>query len=170
MKHLIQATLALGLFCVGGVSAAQDEIPTQTTTTMRDVTVTAVPQYETYIADLPTGYALHALVGNTHRQYVQAQRDAARSDALRRSGLAVPAHVAVAIDNFSGPGTARQIWLIDGSRETVAIVNVYCKRVMPSGGPRCRLAPVPMANGSYGQSEASIPQAYLQVAQVGLPD
>jgi hypothetical protein len=137
---------------------------------MRDSTVNAVPSYETYVADLPTGYALHALVGNTHRQYVQAQRDAERSDSLRRSGIAVPAHVSVAIDNFSGPGAARQIWLIDGSRETVAIVNVYCKRVMPSGGPRCRLAPLPMSGSRDSDSLASIHGAYLQVAQVGLPD
>lgn len=167
MKHLIHASIALGLLCVGGVSTAQDQAQT---TTMRDITVNAVPSYETYVADLPTGYALHALVGNTHRQYLQAQRDAEQSDALRRSGLAVPAHVSVAIDNFSGPGTARQIWLIDGSRETVAIVNVYCKRVMPSGGPRCQLAPLPMSGSSNGESQASIDSAYLQVAQVALPD
>lgn len=169
MKHLINATLALGLFCVGGVSAAQDATQ-DPTTTMRDVTVTAVPSYETYVADLPTGYALHALVGNSHRQYVQAKRDAERLDFLRRSGIAVPAHVSVAIDNFSGPGAARQIWLIDGSRETVAIVNVYCKRVMLSGGPRCRLAPVPMSGSSDSESQASIQGAYLQVAQVDLRD
>lgn len=167
MKHLIHASFALGLFCVGGVSTAQDQ--TQTTT-MRDITVQAVPSYETYVADLPTGYALHALVGSTHRQYVQAQRDAAQSDALRRSGLLVPAHVSVAIDNFSGPGAARQIWLIDGSRETVAIVNVYCKRVMPSGGPRCRLAPLPMSGSNGAESQASIEGAHLQIAQVALPD
>ena len=71
MRHLISATtLALGLACVGGVSAAQDE--TQATN-MRNVTVNAAPQYETYVADLDAGFALHALVGHTRRQFVQAQ-------------------------------------------------------------------------------------------------
>jgi hypothetical protein len=165
MKHLIHATtLAFGLICTGAVSAAQDE-----TTNMRDVTVHAVPgQYETYSAELQTGYALHALVGNTHRQYVQARRAADESESLRKRGNFVP--VAVAIDNASGPGIARQIQLIDAARNTVAIVNVYCKRVMPSGGARCRLHPLPMSINRDGQSLASTRSAYLQIAQVDLRD
>ncbi|WP_426700130.1 hypothetical protein ACPPVV_12045 [Rhodanobacter sp. Col0626] len=168
MKHLINATtLALGLVCAGGVSAAQDEIQTQATN-MRDVTVNA-GQYETYSADLDTGYTLHALVGNNHRQYVQARRAADSSEALRKSGIAAPAHIAVAIDNASGPGVARQIRLIDPARNTVAIVNVYCKRVMPSGGPRCRLDPLPMS-ASSSQRLASAQAEYLQIAQADLRD
>jgi hypothetical protein len=169
MKHLINATtLAFGLICAGGASAAQDETQTQATD-MRDVTVNAVPgQYETYRADLDTGYTLHALVGNTHRQYVQARRTADSSESLRKRGIAVP--IAVAIDNASGPGVAKQIQLIDSARNTVGIVNVYCKRVMPSGGPRCRLAPRPMSTSRYGQSLASTQAGPLQIAAVSLRD
>src|SRR5690348_10096709 len=107
MKHLINATtLAFGLICAGGASAAQDQAQT---TNLRNVTVNAVPgQYETYVADLHTGYSLHALVGNTHRQYVQARRATEQSEAVRQSGTAVSS-VAVAIDNSAGPGVARQI-------------------------------------------------------------
>lgn len=168
MKNLINATtLAFGLICAGAVSAAQDEPQTQTTT-MRDVTVTAPPRYETYVANLPPGYALHALVGNTHKQYVQARRTADRSESLRKRGIAVPAHIAVAIDNSEGAGVARQIQLFDPARNTVSIVNVYCKRVMPSGGPRCRLAPLPTRNSSYSERQASTQERYLQVASVDL--
>ena len=169
MKHVISATtLALGLICAGGVSAAQDETQTQATN-MRDVTVNAIPgQYETYVANLHTGYTLHALVGNTHRQYVQAQRAADRSESLRKLGIAGPAHVDVAIDNASGPGVARQIRLIDPAWNTVAIVNVYCKRVMPSGNARCRLDALPASNSRYSQRLASTQAEYLQVAAVDL--
>ncbi len=169
MKHLISATtLAFGLICAGGVSAAQDEAQTQATN-MRDVTVNAVPgQYETYMARLHTGHTLHALVGNTHKQYVQARRTADRSESLRKRGIAAP--IAVAIDNASGPGVARQIQLIDSARNTVAIVNVYCKRVMPSGAARCRLDPVPMSTSRYNQRLASTQAEYLQIAEVDLRD
>lgn len=170
MKHLINTTLAVGLICAGGASAAQDEIQTQATT-MRDVTVNAVPgQYETYRADLDTGYILHALVGNTHRQFVQARRAANESESLRQRGIASPAHVAVAIDNASGPGVARQIRLIDPAWNTVGIVNVYCKRVMPSGGARCRLDPLPMSTSRYNERQASAQAEPLQIAQVNLRD
>jgi hypothetical protein len=171
MKHLINATaLAVGLICVGSVSAAQDEIQTQATN-MRDVTVNAVPgEYETYKADLDTGYTVHALVGNTHRQYVKARRTAERSESLRQQGIASPANIAVAIDNASGPGVARQIQLIDPARNVVGIVNVYCKRVMPSGGARCRLDPRPMSTSRYGQRLASTQAEPLQIAAVNLRD
>ena len=165
MKHLINATaLAVGLICAGSVSAAQDHIQAQATN-MRDVTVNAVPgQYETYKADLDTGYTLHALVGNTHRQFVQARRAAASSQSLRNRGIAAP--VAVAIDNASGPGVARQIQLIDPARNIVGIVNVYCKRVMSSGAARCRLDPLPMSSSGDSERQASTQAEYLQVAEV----
>lgn len=73
MKHLIIATtVALGLACVGSTSVAQDG---SRTTNLQNVRVTAAQgQYETYVVDLHAGYQLEALVGNTHRQYLQARR------------------------------------------------------------------------------------------------
>lgn len=139
MKRLMIATIiALALACVGSVSAAQDEIRT---TNLQHVTVNAQGQYETYIVDLTKSYGLEALVGNTHRQYVQAQRAADRSEAMRKHGMAQRPLVTVAVDNSMGPGVAKQFQLIDSAQDTVAIVNVYCKRVVPSGGPRCQLVP-----------------------------
>jgi hypothetical protein len=165
MKHLI-TTLAFGLICVSGASAAQDATQSQATT-MRGVTVNEVPgQYETYRAELDTGYTFHALVGNTHRQFVQARRAADNSQSLRNLGIAAP--VAVAIDNASGPGVARQFQLIDPARNIVGIVNVYCKRVMPSGAARCRLDPLSMT-GRYSQRLASTQAASPQVAEVEMP-
>ncbi|MEI7037204.1 hypothetical protein [Fulvimonas yonginensis] len=168
MKHLINATtLALGLVAAGGASAAQDQ--TQATN-LRDVTVYAVPgQYDTYVANLHTGYTLHALVGNTHRQYVQARQAADRSESARMSGVPVT-HVAVAIDNASGPGVAKRIQLIDGARNTVSIVDVYCKRTMPSGGARCTLAPRLMQSGVESRPVASTQAVYPRVAEVDLRD
>lgn len=168
MKHLINATtLAFGLVFAGGASAAQDQ--TQATN-LRDVTVTAVPgQYETYVANLHTGYTLHALVGNTHRQYVEAQRAADRSESMRKSGTPVT-HIAVAIDNSAGPGVAKQVQVIDPARNTVSIVNVYCKRTMPSGAARCALAPRLIQAGNEGQRMASTQAGYPQVAEVSLRD
>lgn len=169
MKHLIIATsIALGLACVGSVGAAQDE--TQTTN-MQNVTVTEVPgQYETYVADLHLGYGVEALVGNTHRQYVKAQRVAERSEALRMQGIAQQPLVAVAIDNSSDPGVARQIQVVDPVQDTVAVVNVYCKRVVPSGGEHCMLAPLPVSNSTYSQRLASRQVGRLQLAEVDLHD
>lgn len=169
MKHLINATtLALGLVCAGGVSAAQDE--TQATT-MRNVNVNAEPaQYETYVADLHTSFTLHALVGHTHRQYVQARQTAERSESLRKRGMATQRHVSVAVDNSSGPGVARQFHLLDGDHQTIAIVNVYCKRIVPSGGPHCRLDPVSIRASRSSQSLAATQAEYLQVAEVDQRD
>lgn len=166
MKHLINtATLALGLACAGGVSAAQDE--TQATN-MRNVTVNAAPQYETYIANLDAGFALHALVGHSHRQYLLASRTAERSESLRKQGMATQPLVAVAVDASRGPGVAKQFQLLDADKETIAIVNVYCKRAVPSGGPRCRLAPLPMGTGRGSQDLAAMQAPYLRVAEVEL--
>jgi lactate dehydrogenase-like 2-hydroxyacid dehydrogenase len=167
MKRMIIATtIALGLACVSSVGAAQDQ--TQTTN-MQNVTVTGVPaQYETYTADLHMGYGLQALVGSTHKQYVQAQRAAERSEALRMRGMAQQPFVAVAIDNSSGPGVARQIQLIDSAHNTVAIVNVYCKRAVPSRDKHCFLAPLPVKSNTYSQRLASMQAARLQVAVVAL--
>ncbi|WP_266171069.1 hypothetical protein [Dyella subtropica] len=139
MKRLIIATtIALGLVCAGSGSAAQDQMRT---TNLQNVTVNAPGQYETYVLDLPMGYGFEAFVGNTHRQYVQAQQAAESSEALRKMGMAPQPYVAVAVDNSTGPGVAKQFQLIDSAQNTVAIVNVYCKRVAPSGGKRCLLAP-----------------------------
>lgn len=143
MKHTIVAAIAtFGLACVPSISAAQDQ-----TTKLQDVTVTGEPApYAVYAVDFDTGYGLKALVGHTHRQYIHAQRAAAASEALRRQGLAMSPYVTVAIDN-SGSGLARQIQLLDAGRNTVAIVNVYCKGGDPSQGRRCSLVSVPVSGG-----------------------
>ncbi|MEP6898468.1 MAG: hypothetical protein ABI870_08060 [Rhodanobacter sp.] len=167
MKHLIIATTTvLGLVCAGGVSVAQDR--TQTTN-MQNVTVTQVPApYDTYVADLDVGYTLEAVVGHTHRQYVQARRAADRSEALRMRGLGLQPRVSVAIDNSSGPGVAKQIRLINSALDTVAIVNVYCKRSVPSGGAHCKLDPRPMRINMDNQRLASAQMGQLQLVEVDL--
>lgn len=139
MKRLIIAsTVALSLACVGSISVAQDQTRA---TNLRNFTVTApAVQYETYIVNLPMGYGLEALVGNTHRQYVQAQRAAEGWEALRKQGMATQPFVAVAIDNSEEPGVARRFVLSDAAQNTVAVVDVYCKRAAPEGR-RCRLVP-----------------------------
>jgi hypothetical protein len=139
MKRLIIAsTIALSLACAGSISAAQDEIHT---TNLQTFTVTATGQYETYFVDLHTGYGLKALVGNTHRQYMQAERVAEGSEALRQQGMARQPFVSVAIDNSIGPGVAKRFLLMDSAQSTVAIVDVYCKRAVPAGGKHCQLFP-----------------------------
>jgi hypothetical protein len=142
MKRLIIATtIALSLVCIG--SAAQDAIQT---TNLQHVTVNAPPgQYETYIVDLHMGYGFEAFVGNTHREYMQAQREAERLEGLRKQGMARRPLVSVAVDNSTGHGLAKQFQLIDASRNTVAIVNVYCKQFVRSGGNRCEVV-----SQSYG--------------------
>ncbi|GLQ46717.1 hypothetical protein GCM10007862_17680 [Dyella lipolytica] len=137
MKRLIIAsTVALGLACVGSTSVAQNQ--TQATN-LQNFTVNApAVQYETYFVNLPMGYGLEALVGNTHRQYVQAERAAEGSEALRKQGMASRPFVAVAIDNSDGPGVAKRFVLSDSAQNTVAVVDVYCKRAAPEG-KRCRL-------------------------------
>lgn len=168
MKPVIRATtLAFGLICAVGASAAQDQ---RQATNLRDVTVYAAPgKYDTYVANLHTSYTLHALVGHTHRQYVQARRAAEASESARMRGLP-SSHVAVAIDNSSGPGVARRIQLIGPDGNTLAIVDVFCKRSMPSGAPRCNLAPRVMQAGNAGQRLASTQAPYPQIAQVSLRD
>ena len=142
MKRLLIAmTIALGLACVGSTSVAQNQTHA---TSLQNFTVTApAGQYETYFVSLPTGYGMEALVGNTHRQYVQAERVAERSEALRMRGIASQPFVAVAIDNSTGPGVAKRYLLTDSVQNTVAIVDVYCKRVAPEG-KRCRLVSQPV--------------------------
>jgi hypothetical protein len=105
---------------------------------LQNLTVTApAGQYETYVVDLHTGYGLAALVGNTHRQYVQATRAAERSEALRKMGVAQQAAVAIAIDNSEGPGVAKRFLISDSSQSTIAIVDMYCKRVSMANGKHC---------------------------------
>lgn len=167
MKKLIIVTATvLGLASVGGVSLAQDQAQT---TQLQHVIVTGVrAPYETYVTNLQTGYQLQALVGHTHKQYLQAQRAADQSESLRRQGLAQQPLVSVAIDNSSGPGVARQVQLINAARETVAIVNVYCKRTAPSEGPRCRMAPQPTRASTSDQRLASIRAGDVQLAVVDM--
>ena len=144
MKRLIIATtIALGLACVGSVSVAQNE--THATNLQNFTVIAPAGQYETYFVDLPTGYGLEAFVGNTHRQYVQAKRAAEGSEALRKRGIASRPFVAVAIDNSTGPGVAERVLLSDSVQNTVAVVDVYCKRVAPEG-KRCRLVPRSVQN------------------------
>lgn len=144
-----------------GVSAAQDK--TQATT-MGNVTVNEVPQYETYVADLGAGFTLQALVGHSHRQFVEARRAAGRLESQRKQGMATQPLVAVAIDNSLAPGVAKQFQLIDADNRTIAVVNLYCKRAVPSGGPHCRLTPL------GGQSLAATQAEYLRVAEAELKD
>lgn len=156
MKLPITATIvAISLACAGSVSAAQDR---NHTTNLQTFTVTAPPgEYETYVVDLHTGYELAALVGNTHSQYMQAARAAERSEALRKQGVAAQPLVAVAIDNSTGPGVSKRILVTDPGQNTVAFVDVYCKRAVPSGGKHCQLFP----NGirpAHGQQLASTSQ------------
>lgn len=169
MKNLIIATtIALGLASAGGVSSAQDETRA---TNMQNVTVTEAPaQYETYVVDLHLGYGLAALVGNTHRQYMRAQRVAETSEALRMRGTPLQPNVAVAIDNSSAPGVTKQLLLIDSAQDTVAIVDVYCKQVVPSGSAHCLLVPLPMGTSTNSQRLASRQVGQLQLAQVELQD
>lgn len=162
MKYpIIATTIALGLSCISGVSAAQDE--SQQTTRLQRVTVNPAPgQYETYAINLNTGYGLKTLVGHTHRQYVQAQREAERSEALRKQGMALSPFVTVAIDNSSGPGMARRILLLDANRATVAVVDAHCKRVAPVEGERCQL----VSRDASSQSLASREMGRLHLAEV----
>ncbi|MDW2979980.1 MAG: hypothetical protein WBG81_06505 [Rhodanobacter sp.] len=164
MKHLTIATaIAFGLSCIVGVGAAQD---TSQTANLQRVTVTAVPgQYETYTVDLDAGYGLQALVGHTHRQYLQARREAERSEALRKQGMAAAPFVTVALDDSSGPGMATRILLFDASDATVAITDVHCKRVAPAGGQRCQL----FSRGARGQGLASMGTGSLRVAELSRP-
>jgi len=134
---IIASTLALSFACACGISAAQDQTHA---TNLQNFTVTApIGQYETYFIDLQTGYGLKALVGNTHSQYVQAERVAERSEALRKMGILPQPYVAVAIDNSTGPGVAKRILVMDSDQATVAIVDVYCKRAVPVESKHCQL-------------------------------
>lgn len=164
MKHLTIATaIAFGLSCFVGVGVAQD---TSQTANLQRVTVTAVPgQYETYTVDLDAGYGLQALVGHTHRQYLQARREAERSEALRKQGMAAAPFVTVALDDSSGPGMARRILLFDAAHATVAVTDVHCKRVAPAGGQRCQL----FSRGARSQGLASMGTGGLRVAELSRP-
>lgn len=135
MKHpIIATTIVLGLSCISGVSAAQGE--SQQSTWLQRVTVNAAPgQYETYAVNLNTGYGLKTLVGHTRRQYVQAQREAERSEALRKQGMALSPFVTLALDNSSGPGMARRILLFDANRTTVAVVDANGASWFPGARP-----------------------------------
>lgn len=153
--QITAATIAISLACAGSISAAQDQ---SHTTNLQTFTVTApAGQYETYVVDLHTGYGLAALVGNTHREYMQAARAAERSEALRKMGMAKQSLVAVAIDNSIGPGVAKRVLLTDSAQNTVAFVDVYCKRVVPEGDKHCQLFPNGIRS-MHGQRLASASQ------------
>lgn len=163
-KLIIATTTALGLAGAGGASLAQDQ---SQTTRLQDVVVTGVrAPYETYVTGLPAGFQLQALVGQTHVRYMQAQRAAAKAESQRRQGLTLQPQVSVAIDNSSGAGVARQIQLSNAAHEVVAIVNVYCKRAVPSGSAHCRLDPRPVRASGSDQRLASTRAIDLQLAEV----
>ncbi len=162
MKRLIIATIAFGLVCTSGASIAQEQ---SQTAHLQDVTVTALVRYETYVVNLKAGYGLEVRVGNTHKQYVQARRSAARSEILRKQGMAPSPIVAVAVDNSSGPGLARQIRLFDRMQNTLAIVNVYCKHAAKAG-KRCQLVPTLDSTDAYSPSLASVATESPSLAQV----
>lgn len=165
-RPIVATTIVFALACVGGVSTAQDR---SQTTNLQHVTVTVAPgQYETYVVNLNTGYGLEAFVGNTHRQYMQAQRAAERSEALRKQGIALSPFVAVAIDNSAGPGLARRFLLLDSAQDTVAIVDAHCKRVAPAEGKRCQLVSRPVSTNAHSQSLASRETGRLHLAEVDL--
>jgi hypothetical protein len=167
MNPLI-ATTALALVFASGANLAQ--APSRTTE-MQNVTVNGVPvSYETYAADLPAGFTLQALVGNAHTHYMQAKRAAEHSEALRKRGFASQPIVSVAIDNSMGAGVAKQIRLVDADRQTIAIVNVYCKRSVPSGGPRCKLVPRQTGADMASERLASIQGGALKLTEVQLRD
>jgi len=162
-KLILATTTALGLASIGGVVLAQDQ--TQTTQLQNVVVTGERAAYETYVTQLDAGYQFQALVGHTHRQYMKAQRAADQLESLRMQGLAQQPVVSVAIDNSSAPGVARQFQLVNADNQTVAIVNVYCKRAMPSEGQRCQMAARATA-GASAQRVASIEAGDLRVAMV----
>lgn len=167
MKRSIPAAaVVLGLAGVSGTVVAQSVVPS---VDLRRVTVTASPgQYENYAIALGAGYALHVRVGNTHRQYMEALRATESSETLRREGRAPAPFVAVALDNASAPGLARQVRLVDRAQNTLAIVDVYCKRLASDAGNHCRLIGRPVAGDDDRQSLASLPQGRLELAQIGV--
>ena len=170
MQHrIIATTIALGLICAAGTSAAQDAART---TTLPNISVgTASNQYETYVVELPTGYGLQALVGRTHRQYMQAMRAAEASEALRKQGMAKQAMVTVAIDNSSfDDGVAEQFRLSDPAEGTVAIVDAYCRTFVPSEGRPCRLVSESVATHASDGRLAATRAAQLHLAVADLRD
>ncbi len=163
-RSIVVTTIALALACAAGASSAQHA---SRTTSLQHVTVTAAPgQYETYTVNLDAGFDLKALVGNTHRQYMEAQRAAERSEALRKQGLAPSPFVAVAIDNSAGLGVAKRFLLLDGNRDTIAIVEAHCRQAAPEEGERCQLISLPVASSAHEQSLASRDVAQLHLAEV----
>lgn len=168
-RRIIATTIALGLVCTIGISVAQDSART---TTLPNVSVSNGPgQYETYDVELPAGYGLEALVGRTHPQYMQAMRAAEASEVLRRRGMVQRPVVTVAIDNSGfNAGAAEQFLLSDPAVGTVAIVDVYCKQVVPSEGRQCRLVSESVANHGNDGRLAVREAAHLQLAVAGLRD
>ncbi|MFK2930677.1 hypothetical protein [Dyella agri] len=165
MKRMIVVTaITLALACVCGASVAQQQ---SQTANLQHVTVTAARgQYEAYVVNLDTGFDLEVRVGNTHMQYMQAERVTERSEALRKQGMAQSPFVAVAIDNSVGSGLARQVELRDGAQNTLAIVDVYCKQSARPDGNRCRMVSEPVSSHAYSQGLASMPMGRLSLAQV----
>lgn len=162
-RTIIAMTITLGLACSSGTSLAQDQ---SQAANLQNVTVTAPPgQYETYVVNLNPDYGLEVRVGSTHSQYMQAQRATDRSEALRKQGMAQSPFVAVAIDNSSGPGLARQVQLFDRAQNTLAIVNVYCRHVVRADGKRCQLISQQVSTNASSQRLASIEVGRLSLAQ-----
>lgn len=163
-RTIIVMTIALGLAGASGISLAQDQ---SQAANLPNVTVTAAPgQYETYVVNLNPAYGLEVRVGNTRRQYVQAQRATDRLEELRKQGMAQSPSVAVAIDNSSGPGLARQVQLFDRDQNTLAIVNVYCHHVVRVDGKHCQLVSQPVSANPYSQRLASREMRRPLLAQI----
>lgn len=165
-RSTVVAAMAIGLVCVAGAGFAQDA----NTSHPGRVVVTAAPaQFRTYVVNLDTGYALQVLVGNTHRQFMQAQRAAEHSEALRVQGQATSPFVTVALDNSSGPGSARRFLLADPSQGVVAVVDAFCKQSNSVGRARCRMVDRHVAGNPSGQSLASRNVGRVQLAVLGTP-
>lgn len=159
-RSITVVAITLILAGVSGIAAAQNR---PDSANMQRVTVTATPgHYETYEIALDTGFSLQARVGNTHREYMQAWRAAEQQEALRTQGVAQEPVVTVAIDNSTGSGHAWQYRLSDRHSNTLAVVNVYCKRANAAGS-RCRMVSLPVASQS---SLATLVPGRVPLAQV----
>lgn len=165
-RSTVVAAIAVGFVCFASAGIAQDA----NTSHLGHVVVTAAPaRFETYVVNLDTGYGLEVLVGNTHRQFMQAQRIAEHSEALRVSGQAELPFVTVALDNSSGPGSARRFLLSDPSQGVIAVVDAFCKQSTSTGNAPCRMVSRHVPGRPSGQSLASSKVGRVQLAVAGTP-
>lgn len=168
-RSIVVAAMAIGLACVGTTGIAQEAYSSH----LGHVIVTAAPnQFKTYVVDLDTGYGLQILVGNSHRQFMQAQRVAESLEALRKQGMAQAPFVTVAVDNSSGSGLAKRFILSDPSQGVVAVVDTLCQQPTSMDHSRCLMIPRPVpANASgarFASRGAAKGAALLQLAAIGV--